>query len=593
MSAAKFKAVQMLLGGGGGSGSAEAEDGGREVAAQGGEAFAGTPCAAALPGRVAMLGFTTGRMGAETVSAAALKAARARYGDDGLAEPESDGQKQQEEGQETPLHDHQQEPQQAAAEAPVVAAAATGRVAMLGFTTGRMGAETVSAAALKAARALFGDVPMDSGSDGEAAESEGAGSAALLAGDTACVTGTPGEGETPRLKRTLLRMPVETPGPSGKAAAAAAAAAASGGSPALSALVEAAAAASPGWAAEAGAAAAGCVTPATVPLAGRARGAGPSRLGRSGNSGGAATTGATKRGGRRPFVTPRLAAAPPGASRFKPPRTNTPQSGRGSGGDSSGGQPQRQKVTAVQLHALSGRLAQRVVAEAAAAPEGAAAAGAALRHEQQRRGEEGGQGELAVPPCAGRRGAEGPGGTHPLPLDARFAAEYRVVDDMAAPASPADVPADAPAGAPAASGAPTDPPSASEAPADGAPAAAAPGGPQPPAAAAAAHPRTLGWADLRAALLAAGASSAYASSAWVENHYRWVVWKLARAELLSECEGQRQQSTGGGGGSSSSRGEGGGGEGATTGAGGAASGGHSLRGRLLTASVVLDELKYR
>jgi hypothetical protein len=33
--------------------------------------------------------------------------------------------------------------------------------------------------------------------------------------------------------------------------------------------------------------------------------------------------------------------------------------------------------------------------------------------------------------------------------------------------------------------------------------------------------------DARASLLALGLSSTLCSVAWVRNHYRWVVWKLA------------------------------------------------------------------
>ena len=59
----------------------------------------------------------------------------------------------------------------------------------------------------------------------------------------------------------------------------------------------------------------------------------------------------------------------------------------------------------------------------------------------------------------------------------------------------------------------------------------------------------------------------------LQNQYRWVVWKLARLELLLR---------GGGGGSS-----------AEAGAGPASSPQQAQRGQLLTAAVVLDELKAR
>lgn len=61
--------------------------------------------------------------------------------------------------------------------------------------------------------------------------------------------------------------------------------------------------------------------------------------------------------------------------------------------------------------------------------------------------------------------------------------------------------------------------------------------------------------QLREALLALGASHDHATEAWVRNHYRWVVWKLARLELLRQPAG--------------------------------------MRGRLLTRDVVMDELQAR
>jgi hypothetical protein len=72
----------------------------------------------------------------------------------------------------------------------------------------------------------------------------------------------------------------------------------------------------------------------------------------------------------------------------------------------------------------------------------------------------------------------------------------------------------------------------------------------------------LGWRELRQRLLAAGASSAYASEAWARNHFRWVVWKLARAQLALQ---QAQ----------------------------AADGSDACLPQLLTAAVMLDELKRR
>jgi hypothetical protein len=64
----------------------------------------------------------------------------------------------------------------------------------------------------------------------------------------------------------------------------------------------------------------------------------------------------------------------------------------------------------------------------------------------------------------------------------------------------------------------------------------------------------LGHTEFAALLHAAGAEQQYATAAWVSNHLRWVVWKLACYE--------RQFPT-------------------------------HLAGRMLTAAVLLDQLKYR
>jgi breast cancer 2 susceptibility protein len=46
-------------------------------------------------------------------------------------------------------------------------------------------------------------------------------------------------------------------------------------------------------------------------------------------------------------------------------------------------------------------------------------------------------------------------------------------------------------------------------------------------------------AAARAALLAWGADPKQATAAWVANHYRWVVWKLASYDrkLMGSCRG--------------------------------------------------------
>ena len=64
----------------------------------------------------------------------------------------------------------------------------------------------------------------------------------------------------------------------------------------------------------------------------------------------------------------------------------------------------------------------------------------------------------------------------------------------------------------------------------------------------------LGAADFMVLLHAAGAEPQYCSEAWVANHYRWVVWKLACYER--RCPDQ-------------------------------------LAGRMLTVPVILDQLRYR
>jgi hypothetical protein len=40
-------------------------------------------------------------------------------------------------------------------------------------------------------------------------------------------------------------------------------------------------------------------------------------------------------------------------------------------------------------------------------------------------------------------------------------------------------------------------------------------------------PASAGWSEARAAIIAQGCDKQYCSDAWVRNHYRWIVWKLA------------------------------------------------------------------
>lgn len=57
----------------------------------------------------------------------------------------------------------------------------------------------------------------------------------------------------------------------------------------------------------------------------------------------------------------------------------------------------------------------------------------------------------------------------------------------------------------------------------------------------------LGWRQARQALIATGACSLVASEAWVANHYRWIVWKLAAHTrvLLTTPRLQQQRGDGG------------------------------------------------
>ena len=87
-------------------------------------------------------------------------------------------------------------------------------------------------------------------------------------------------------------------------------------------------------------------------------------------------------------------------------------------------------------------------------------------------------------------------------------------------------------------------------------------------------PASVGWQDLRQRLLQAGASPAYASAAWARNHYRWVVWKLARLQLLLDSTAAAAAANDGS-------------------PAAAAAEPSAPPPQLLTCSIVLDELKYR
>jgi hypothetical protein len=208
-----------------------------------------------------------------------------------------------------------------------------------------------------------------------------------------------------------------------------------------------------------------------------------------------------------------MAAPTPGSSRL--------------GGGSCGEQAAAAAAKpAVQLHDLQGSLLKRLLAAEAAA----AAAAPAPR-------------EMAV--AGGQQQQQ-------LPLDSTPCTEFRVPDLPATAAAAAAAPG-------------------SNSPAAAAAVAGAPEQQQQQPVAAAAPPPLLGWQELRQRMLDAGANPAYASQAWAKNHYRWVVWKLARLQLLRTP-------------ASSSRD----GKGSSSG-----SGGSNGQVQLLTAAVVLDELKYR
>lgn len=199
-------------------------------------------------------------------------------------------------------------------------------------------------------------------------------------------------------------------------------------------------------------------------------------------------------------------AAGGSARKFKAPgmAATTPGASRlGAGSAAAAAKP------AVQLHSLDGSLLKRLLAAGTAT----AAAGGS---------------EAAVPQLPPLQ---------PLPLDSTRCAQFRVPDVPAPPA----------AGSSSAAAAARPAPQAQE---------------QQPAAAAASAP-LVGWQELRERLVAAGANPAYATPAWSENHYRWVVWKLARLQLALTPSGS-----------------------------GGSSGGQS-QPHVLTAAVALDELKLR
>ena len=241
-----------------------------------------------------------------------------------------------------------------------------------------------------------------------------------------------------------------------------------------------------------------------------------------------ATTGGGKAAGqRRRFMTPRPAAN--GAGLQARLRGESPADGPSRLRQDAAHKP------AVQLHSLQGRLVKEVLSLLAEERSKGAPGAAAPAAEQVGAGDAPlgtAQDAARSSAGAGRPAAAWP----PLPVHSQLCGAHLVPNDLPgrgpSPGSPA-------AGTDQTSG--------------GAPDAAAPA--QQP------RPAHVGWEALRGELLAAGANPTYACGAWVENHYRWAVWKLARLELLHSAPG--------------------------------GDGGRGVRGRLLTAAVVLDELRYR
>lgn len=253
--------------------------------------------------------------------------------------------------------------------------------------------------------------------------------------------------------------------------------------------------------------------------------------------------------------------------KFKPPTMATPGDAGASrlGGSGSAGATSK---PAAQLHDLQGSLLKRLLStRTAAMPAGASggadagAAGSSATAEAK---------SAAAGPAGRTRGA---GAAALLPLDSLQCTEFRI-PDLLPPASSAGAATKAAASRPP--------------PADAAITAAA--GAPPPAVesselnvqhqqqvvealANAAPAALLGWRELRQRLITVGANPLYATENWVKNHYRWVVWKLARLQLLLAGSLHADSSGSGAAGSPSSSG--------------------SSARALLAAPVVLDELQYR
>ncbi|EFN50600.1 hypothetical protein CHLNCDRAFT_59486 [Chlorella variabilis] len=536
--AAHLKAAQQQYGGDNVAAGQNADAGSQGHEAQQGAACTNQqrPADAHLEEQVQVLGFSTGRGGAVNVSAARLKAAQQQYGGgDEAAGGEADGGSHAAEGEQPGVEIEQpgvgqallvvegQEKQQGAQ--PVAAQ-------VLGFSTGRGGAVKVSAARLKTAQQQYGEGDeaaggqADGGSHAATGEQPGAGQALVERQEkqqgaqpaAVQVLGfSTGRGGAVNVSAARLKAAQQQFGGGGAENAsenegqqATSAAAAAGESTPLlrkqllRSRVSLGGSDTPAAAAPA---AEGAQTPAAGLPAAAAGGptggaattpASAPQLGKVAAlrrlAPGAASTGLLK-GKRKAFQLPVA-----GSSRkFKPPGKTAVSrlggGGGGGGGELAGAPPH----PAVQLHDLQGSILKRLLASSAAAAAGAAAATPPA-----------GPGAEAAARCESveRGGQQEEQQQQQLPLDSTTCSEFRVTDlqepavksgDPTVPAPVADATSEAPA----------------------------------------------------------GANSAYATASWVQNQYRWVVWKLARLQLLL------------------------------------AGSGSSAPASLLTAAVVLDELKLR
>ncbi|GAB4823428.1 hypothetical protein N2152v2_010474 [Parachlorella kessleri] len=395
--------------------------------------------------------------------------------------------------------------------------AAAGRMACP-FQTGQGGSLHVNAAKVKAlTTTLFGETPA-----GEADEADGQGAAGADENSAAMANGAPAAaanpGSTPLLRRQLLRSRMtDSPGePSGDASGA-----------------------------------------AIGQASGRLAGPGPSRLGPA--SGGLAS-GPLRKKGRRQFITPQ--AAP---KRFKPPsRLEATPAPSGAAAAHRLAQASSHKPS-IQLHDLQGSALKRRLPRLAAglgSGPGVEAVQSPIAWESL----------AATQSTAGVQVTAGVQDNSPLvgqPVQEGPAADTAAAAELALGVAPAHGLCNAPGGGCPASvadklattgtaGKPQGDCMVDALPAATSAQPVAPaeqqqrqqagevGAPQPPLPLdsrqaadymfQSSEGQPLGWEALRSHLLEAGANPSYASQAWVKNHFRWVVWKLARLELLHQEE---------------------------------------------------------